>query len=112
MLLHTFPVTFSSSINRNCGFISNIDILVCTPGRLVEHIASTDGFSLEYLRFLIIDEADCLLSQSYHHWLEKIYDAVDNSNTRNSSHIRYINNFVIILIAPYLNYTMGDVRDL
>ena len=99
-------MTFSSSINRYNGLTSNIDILVCTPGRLVEHITSTDGFSLEHLRFLVIDEADCLLSQSYHHWLGKIYEAVDKSCARNSSHIRQVNGFVIISL--HLNEQLGD----
>lgn len=54
------------------GGCSKIDILVATPGRLVDHIDSTAGFSLDHLRFLVIDEADRLLNQSYHGWLEKV----------------------------------------
>jgi ATP-dependent RNA helicase DDX51/DBP6 len=46
-----------------------IDILICTPGRLVEHLKATPGFSLEYLNWLVIDEADKLLDQSFQQWL-------------------------------------------
>ena len=49
---------------------------MCTPGRLVDHITATDGLSLKHLRFLVIDEADRLLGQAYHNWLEKIFHAV------------------------------------
>ena len=37
-----------------------VDILITTPGRLVDHVTSTGGFSLDNVRFLIIDEADRL----------------------------------------------------
>eukprot|EP01134_Creolimax_fragrantissima_P000061 CFRG0061T1 len=51
---------------------SACDILIATPGRLVDHVTSTKGFTLEHLRYLVIDEADRLLQQSYQNWLDKI----------------------------------------
>jgi ATP-dependent RNA helicase DDX51/DBP6 len=54
---------------------SNADILVCTPGRLVDHLDNTPGFTLQHLRFLAIDEADRLLSQSYHNWIDRVLEA-------------------------------------
>jgi hypothetical protein len=42
-----------------------VDILVATPGRLMEHVRHAAGFSLAELRFLVVDEADRLLSQPY-----------------------------------------------
>jgi len=44
--------------------ISKIDVLICTPGRLVEHIKNTPGFTLEYIKWLVVDEADKLLDQT------------------------------------------------
>lgn len=44
-------------------FYSMADIIVTTPGRLVEHIHSTQGFSLKSLKFLVIDEADKIMDQ-------------------------------------------------
>lgn len=57
------------------GGISGIDVLVCTPGRLVDHCDNTPGFTLQHLRFLVIDEADRLLSQSYHGWIARVFDS-------------------------------------
>lgn len=40
---------------------TSVDILVATPGRLMDHINMTKGFSLEHLRYLVI----CLLDQGF-----------------------------------------------
>jgi len=47
---------------------SGVDILICTPGRLVEHLESTTGFLLRSVRWLVIDEADQLLNQNFQGW--------------------------------------------
>jgi ATP-dependent RNA helicase DDX51/DBP6 len=69
--------------------ISAVDVLVCTPGRLVDHMDNTPGFSLRHLRFLIIDEADRLLSQSYHGWIERVLDQAQQTSSK-------IDNFSIV----------------
>ncbi|KAK4102476.1 P-loop containing nucleoside triphosphate hydrolase protein [Parathielavia hyrcaniae] len=51
---------------------SKVDVLICTPGRLVEHITKTPGFSLDYVRWLIVDEADKLLAQDFQQWLDTV----------------------------------------
>jgi ATP-dependent RNA helicase DDX51/DBP6 len=61
---------------------SNIDILVCTPGRLVDHLDHTPGFTLQHLRFLVVDEADRLLSQSYQKWIDRVIDASNEASVR------------------------------
>lgn len=50
-----------------------VDILVCTPGRLVDHLDQTTGFTLQHLRFLVVDEADRMLTQSYQNWVHRVY---------------------------------------
>ncbi|KAJ7585027.1 DEAD-domain-containing protein [Mycena floridula] len=57
------------------GGSSKVDILICTPGRLMDHINETPNFSLQHLRFLVIDEADRLLSQSFQDWLAQVLAA-------------------------------------
>ena len=39
----------------------NPDVVIATPGRLVDHIKNTPTFSLETIEVLILDEADRLL---------------------------------------------------
>ena len=45
------------------------------PGRLVAHIRETAGFSLASLEFLVVDEADRILRQSYQGWLPLVMAA-------------------------------------
>ncbi|KAK3899637.1 P-loop containing nucleoside triphosphate hydrolase protein [Staphylotrichum tortipilum] len=56
---------------------SKVDVLICTPGRLVEHITKTPGFSLDYVRWLIVDEADKLLAQDFQQWLDTVTDKLN-----------------------------------
>ncbi|KAK5948411.1 ATP-dependent RNA helicase dbp6 [Knufia fluminis] len=57
-------------------FLSKVDVLVCTPGRLVEHLQSTKGFNLNDVQWFVADEADRLLNESYHEWLETVLPAL------------------------------------
>ncbi|XP_069820165.1 ATP-dependent RNA helicase DDX51 [Dendropsophus ebraccatus] len=57
-------------------FCSLADILICTPGRLVDHIQKTEGFTLRHLRFLVIDEADRMIDTMSQDWLPQVTSAV------------------------------------
>uniref|UniRef100_A0A4W4E8B3 ATP-dependent RNA helicase n=1 Tax=Electrophorus electricus TaxID=8005 RepID=A0A4W4E8B3_ELEEL len=48
------------------------DIVVATPGRLVDHINKNENFSLQHLRFLIIDEADRMTDSMDQAWLSQV----------------------------------------
>lgn len=54
----------------------NIDILICTPGRLVDHIRYTKGFTLKYLEWFVIDEADRLLNESFQDWVGVVMNSL------------------------------------
>ena len=49
-----------------------VDILIATPGRLVDHLQYTQGFNVTHLRYLVLDEADRLMNQSYSEWLPEL----------------------------------------
>ncbi|GFS29018.1 ATP-dependent RNA helicase DDX51 [Nephila pilipes] len=91
------------------GYLSLVDIIITTPGRILDHISKTEGFSLEQLRFLVIDEADRMMDDIQKGWLKKIeYAVYRNCNSqkclcfavagarvpfppRSACHIGYIN---------------------
>ncbi|EZG10921.1 hypothetical protein H106_00485 [Trichophyton rubrum CBS 735.88] len=56
-----------------------VDILICTPGRLVDHIRSTKGFTLDSLEWLVIDEADRLLNESFQEWVGTVLPALETT---------------------------------
>ncbi|KAJ3716067.1 P-loop containing nucleoside triphosphate hydrolase protein [Lentinula raphanica] len=72
------------------GGSSKLDILISTPGRLIDHLNDTPNFTLQHLRFLVIDEADRLLAQSFQDWLgsvvgtlrppSHVFDGIGSSN--------------------------------
>ncbi|KRY50909.1 ATP-dependent RNA helicase DDX51 [Trichinella britovi] len=70
------------------GLCATCDVLISTPGRLLEHLFGPhrSSFNLQYLRFLVFDEADFLLRDDYYALLlkaseETIYCCNDDSTT-------------------------------
>ncbi|KAL6861030.1 P-loop containing nucleoside triphosphate hydrolase protein [Trichoderma novae-zelandiae] len=61
-------------------FHSKVDVLICTPGRLVEHLDQTPGFALSHIRWLVVDEADKLLAQSFQGWLDVVLAKLKTTN--------------------------------
>lgn len=62
------------------GLQSNVDILVATPGRLMDHINSTKGFTLEHLKYLVVDETDRMLREAYQSWLPTVLQLTQTDN--------------------------------
>lgn len=52
----------------------SVDILVATPGRLIDHLENTGGFeaAVKFVSVLILDEADQLLDMGFRKDIEKI----------------------------------------
>ncbi|XP_013359051.1 PREDICTED: ATP-dependent RNA helicase DDX51 [Chinchilla lanigera] len=62
------------------GYRCLADIVVATPGRLVDHIDQTQGFNLQQLRFLVVDEADRMIDSMHQSWLPRVMAAAIPSN--------------------------------
>mmetsp|Transcript_396 Transcript_396/g.810 ORF Transcript_396/g.810 Transcript_396/m.810 type:complete len:598 (-) Transcript_396:53-1846(-) len=85
--------TFDGTIREDCGpevfpqfgGRSAVDILVATPGRLMDHLDSTPGFTLQHLRFLVIDEADRLINQNNQNWVGRVLEASNSASRFDSS---------------------------
>lgn len=78
---------------------SNFDILVCTPGRLVDHLDNTPGFTLQHLRYLVVDEADRLLGQSYHSWIDRVMESANSASIDMWKNVKHNNNNQMIPIV-------------
>jgi ATP-dependent RNA helicase DDX47/RRP3 len=53
--------------------------VIGTPGRIVDHLENTKGFSLKSVKFLVMDEADRMLSMDFEEELTKILKQVPPS---------------------------------
>ncbi|KAI4212634.1 MAG: hypothetical protein LQ351_004706 [Letrouitia transgressa] len=75
---------------------SKIDILVSTPGRLIDHLKSTEGFSLNNVQWLIIDEADRLLEDNFQQWIEIVVPALEYQRPRDLLENRMLRTFHLL----------------
>jgi ATP-dependent RNA helicase DDX27 len=50
------------------------DCVIASPGRLIDHLANTQGFDLEDIDVLVLDEADKLLEMGFKDELLKVID--------------------------------------
>lgn len=61
-MVHSFG---SQNSSRNSPvFESCVDILVATPGRLMDHLKSTPGFTVEHLQYLVTTTFDLISANS------------------------------------------------
>ncbi|TYJ57097.1 ATP-dependent rRNA helicase RRP3 [Cryptococcus floricola] len=51
-------------------------VIVATPGRLMDHLENTKGFSLKSLKYLVMDEADRLLDLDFGPIIDKILKVI------------------------------------
>lgn len=51
-------------------------IIVATPGRLLDHLSNTKGFSLRTLKYLVLDEADKLLNADFEKVIKEILEEI------------------------------------
>lgn len=97
----------SRLVNTETGE-SLVDVVITTPGRLVDHLQGTPAFTLQHLRFLVADEADRLLMQSYQDWLAKVrYVLAIARRLSLNSHTRFLLLFTSAIWALQSMTTMA-----
>ena len=65
---HTFSAGLligGKSLAEEQSRIENINILICTPGRLLQHMDQTASLHCETLQLLVLDEADRILDMGF-----------------------------------------------
>lgn len=66
MALHTVCITGGiDMVDQAIALAKKPHIIIATPGRLLDHLHNTKGFSLKNLKFLVMDEADRMLSMDF-----------------------------------------------
>ena len=60
------PKKEKSRLRKGCT------ILVCTPGRFLYHLKNTENIKMDFLQYLIIDEADRMLDMGFEPQIREI----------------------------------------
>lgn len=60
------------SLQEERAALARMNIVVCTPGRILQHLSQTAAFSVDNLRMLVLDEADRILDMGF----QKDVDAI------------------------------------
>ncbi|PVG02772.1 putative HAS1-helicase associated with Set1p [Serendipita vermifera] len=60
--------------------VKGVNLLIATPGRLLDHLEHTPGFVFKNLRALVIDEADRILEVGFEEEMKKIIKILPNEN--------------------------------
>jgi ATP-dependent RNA helicase DDX18/HAS1 len=60
--------------------VKGVNLVVATPGRLLDHLEHTPGFVFKNLKALVIDEADRILEVGFEEEMKKIIKILPNEN--------------------------------
>ena len=91
--IHEVAAALGGAIGANCVCIvggvdqasqsialaRNPHIITATPGRLVDHLTNTKGFHMKKLKYLVMDEADRMLSMDFEKEINQILEVVPDS---------------------------------
>lgn len=59
--------------------ISRMNIMVCTPGRILQHMDQTSVFNVDNLQILVLDEADRILDMGFEKTIDSIIENLPNN---------------------------------
>ncbi|TIB89535.1 DEAD-domain-containing protein [Wallemia mellicola] len=62
--------------------LNRMNILIATPGRLLQHMDETYGFNADNLKLLILDEADRILDLGFQKTIQAILEQLPPTHTR------------------------------
>ena len=71
-----------SDFVREQQSIPTTNILICTPGRLLQHLEQTPYFNVDSLQMLVLDEADRILDLGFRDQLVRILDYLPQGDAR------------------------------
>ncbi|OCK82631.1 DEAD-domain-containing protein [Lepidopterella palustris CBS 459.81] len=62
------------SLMEEQNALVRMNIVVCTPGRILQHLSQTAGFNVDNLKMLVLDEADRILDMGFQKDVDAIID--------------------------------------
>ncbi|GAB1316573.1 ATP-dependent RNA helicase dbp4 [Madurella fahalii] len=62
------------SLKEEAERLGRMNILVCTPGRMLQHLDQTAGFDVNNLQILVLDEADRIMDMGFQSAVDALVD--------------------------------------
>ncbi|RGP60221.1 ATP-dependent rna helicase dbp4 [Fusarium longipes] len=62
------------SLKEEAERLDRMNILVCTPGRMLQHLDQTAGFDANNLQILVLDEADRIMDMGFQHDVDALVE--------------------------------------
>ncbi|KAJ9647762.1 ATP-dependent RNA helicase dbp4 [Coniosporium tulheliwenetii] len=62
------------SLQEERDALARMNIVVCTPGRILQHLSQTAAFNVDNLRMLVLDEADRILDMGFQRDVDAIVE--------------------------------------
>ncbi|OTA56044.1 DEAD-domain-containing protein [Hypoxylon sp. EC38] len=79
---HTFSaglVIGGKSLKEEAERLGRMNILVCTPGRMLQHLDQTAGFDVDNLQILVLDEADRIMDMGFQSAVDALIEHLPKS---------------------------------
>lgn len=79
---HTFSaglVIGGKSLREEADRLGRMNILVCTPGRMLQHLDQTAGFNVDNLQVLVLDEADRIMDMGFQSAVDALVEHLPKS---------------------------------
>ncbi|KAI6133323.1 DEAD-domain-containing protein [Pisolithus croceorrhizus] len=73
-----------------------VNLLVATPGRLLDHLENTKGFVFRNLKALVIDEADRILEIGFEEEMKKIIAILPNDKEESTSTVSTLSQGYVV----------------
>ncbi|KAI2620585.1 DEAD-domain-containing protein [Hypoxylon sp. NC1633] len=79
---HTFSaglVIGGKNLREEAERLGRMNILVCTPGRMLQHLDQTAGFDVDNLQILVLDEADRIMDMGFQSAVDALVEHLPKS---------------------------------
>lgn len=63
-----------NNLKEEAERIDRMNILVCTPGRMLQHLDQRFGFNVDDLQILVLDEADRIMDMGFQHAVDALIE--------------------------------------
>ena len=67
------------SVQEEQNALARMNIVVCTPGRILQHLSQTASFTIDSLRMLVLDEADRIMDMGFQRDVDAIVEYLPKS---------------------------------